>query len=441
MTTYADTTNLTETLKYVYGDGITNQFNDEKITYNQLEKSDRSIGGKGYVFGVRYARNQATGAVGESVALPTPLVGKTDQGTIVPKFNYATMRITGPAIAIGKGNQAAFVDSLADQVEDTYQSLVVDLNRQSHWDGWGQLGRLSAGASYTGNATWAGTFDNDLGVQYFQDGMLVDFYVSAGTSNDINTGTCAAGSRVLSIDPSTKVIIFETPLAAYLTTHPVASAFVNTVAHTIVAGTMAIKIGARDNAWASSDTPTEMMGLLGIYDDGTLLDTFEGINADTYPKWRANIISNSSVNRELSLDLMFNACDLTRMRSGQNVDLIRMGLGQRRKYANLFTGDVRFAPEVLKGGYRTLTFAAGDGSIDILIDPIAQPNMIMFEKKGTIKKYELTPLGWGDLDGATMHRRAGYDEYDQFLRLYSNIGCEERCNLTLLKDLVEPAMY
>jgi hypothetical protein len=197
MTTYADTTNLTETLKYVYGEGITNQFNDEKITYNQLPMSDREIGGKGYVFAARYSRNQATGAIGESVALPTPLVGKTDQGLIVPKYNYATMRITGPAIAIGRGNQAAFVDSLSDQVEDTYQALVVDLNRQCHWDGWGQLGRLTAGASYTGNATWAGTFDNDIGVQYFQEGMLVDFYVSAGTSHDVNTGTCAAGSRVL----------------------------------------------------------------------------------------------------------------------------------------------------------------------------------------------------------------------------------------------------
>ena len=49
MTTYADTTNLTEILKNVYGEGITNQFNDEKITYNLFGKSDRKPGGKGYV--------------------------------------------------------------------------------------------------------------------------------------------------------------------------------------------------------------------------------------------------------------------------------------------------------------------------------------------------------------------------------------------------------
>jgi hypothetical protein len=441
MSTYADTTNLTEILKNVYGEGLTNQFNDEKTTYNLFPKSDRKPGGKGYVFGLRYARAQGVGARAESAVLPDPLTGKKDQGTITPKYNYGSIRITGPAIEIAKGNAAAFVDGLADEIDDIYQSIVVDLNRQCHWDGWGQLGRLSAGASYTGNATWAGTFDNDIGITYFQEGQMVDFYISAGTSNDINTGTCAAGSRILSITPSTKVVIFETPLASYLTNHPVASGFVNTVAHTIVAGTMAIKAGMRDNAWASSDTPTEMTGLTGIYDDGTALASFEGITVDTYPKFKANLIGNSSVNRELSIDLMINACDLTRTRSGMKVDFIRMGLGQRRKYANLLMPDVRFAPTVLKGGYETLTFSAGDGSIEMVIDPMCQPNMIFFEPKGIIQKYELTPLGWGNLDGSQLHQRASYDEWDAFLRIYTQLGCEQRNCLTLLKDLVEPSLY
>lgn len=441
MSTYADLTNLVEILKNVYGDGLKNQFNDEKITYNLFPKSERKPAGNGYIFGLRYARAQGTGARAESAKLPDPLTGSKDQGKIVPKYNYGSIRITGPAVEIAKGNTAAFVDGLADEIDDIYQSIIVDMNRQCHWDGWGQLGRLSAGASYTGNATWAGTFDNDLGITYFQEGQFVDFYVSAGTSNDINTGTCAAGSRVLSINPSTKVIIFETPLASYLTNHPVASGFVNTVAHTIVAGTMAIKAGVRDNAWASSDTPVEITGLTGIYDDGTALASFENITVATYPKWKANIISNAGVNRELSIDLMLNACDLTRTRSGMKVDTIRMGLGQRRKYANLLMPDVRFAPTVLKGGYETLTFSGGDGSIEMVIDPMTQPNMIFFEPKGVIQKYELTPLGWGNLDGSQLHQRSGYDEWDAFLRLYCNLGTEQRNCLTLLKDLCEPSLY
>ncbi len=65
---------------------------------------------------------------------------------------------------------------------------------------------------------------------------------------------------------------------------------------------------------------------------------------------------------ELSIDLMLQACDATRTRSGARGSRMFMGLGQRRKYANLLLPDVRFAPAVLKGGYETLTFAGGDGS-------------------------------------------------------------------------------
>jgi len=40
-----------------------------------------------------------------------------------------------------------------------------------------------------------------------------------------------------------------------------------------------------------------------------------------------------------------------------------------------------------------------------------------------------------------LHQRASYDEWDAFLRIYTQLGCEQRNCLTLLKDLVEPDMY
>ena len=441
MTAYADLSNLANILKNVYGEGMKNQFNDETLTYNTFDKSERRPAGKGYVFGLRYARAQGTGGRAESAKLPDPFTGQKDQGTIVPRYLYGSIRITGPAVEMAKNNTEAFVNSLSDEIDDIYQSIVVDMNRQSHWDGFGMLGRVSIDTTYPGGATWAGTFDNDLGVNYFQEGQLVDFYLSAGTSNYQNTGTCAAGSRVLNITPSTKVVVFETPLAAYLTNHPYASGNVNTSAMTMVAGTMAVKTGARDLAWASTEVPTEMTGLYGIFDDGTRLASFEGITVATYPKWKANRLTNSTVNRELSIDLMLNACDVARMRSGMKIDRIRMGLGQRRKYANLLLPDVRFAPTVLKGGYETLTFSGGDGSIEIMVDPLQQPNCIYFEPNGVIQKYELTPLGWGNLDGSQLHQRAGYDEWDAFLRIYTNLGCEQRNCLAIIEDLVEPSLY
>lgn len=438
MTTYADITNLTEILKNVYGEGVKNQFNDEKTTYNLVPKSDRQPRGLGYIFGLRYSRAQSTGGRSESAKLPDPMTGTKDQGKIVPRYLYGAIRLTGPAIEAAKGDQAAFVNGLADEMDDIYQSIVVDMNRQAHWDGFGKVGTVSASFAPSTSTTYAVTFDNDLGITYMQEGMLIDFFNSTGAT----AITTCCGQRIKVITPSTKVVIFETSAQTWLTNHPDSTIAAYTNDQTAVAAAViAVKMGAREAAWASTDTPNEITGFDGIFDDGTALASFENITVASNPKWAANLMTNSSVNRELEIDLMLNALDLTRTRSGRNADTILCGLGQRRKYANLLLPDVRYAPTQLKGGYETLTFSGGDGSVKIIVDVLHQPNKMRFYPDGVVQKYEMASLGWGNLDGSQMHRRAGYDEWDLFLRLYTNFGCEQRNCLTSLNDLVEPDLY
>ena len=95
MTAYADLTNLVEILKNVYGDGLKNQFNDEKTTYNQFPKTDRKPAGLGYVFGLRYARTQSTGARAESATVRIPSPGRRTRGRSSP--GTSTARSASPA--------------------------------------------------------------------------------------------------------------------------------------------------------------------------------------------------------------------------------------------------------------------------------------------------------------------------------------------------------
>ena len=450
---YHDLTALADTLKYVYGTGITNQFNDEKVTYNQFPKSERKPKGLGYEFSIRLARAQGVGARAESAKLPDPLVGKFDKGRINPKYIYGSIRLTGPSIEAAKGDVAAFVDGLSDSIDDIYQSVIVDLNRQSWGDSFGKLAKLSAAnASLDNTTTETVTCDNATGVQYLHPGMLIDIYNTAGSKPEgvpTTKSKMLSALRILRVDPFTKKVYIAGEAASgqhnYRNNHPRTSISTTKTlasAQSAAASALIVKMGAREKSHATTDTPVEMMGLLGIYDDGTLLATFENITVSSaaVPEWEANILGNSSVDRELSIDLMLQGMDLTRMESGKVPNIMRMGLGQRRKYANLLLPDVRFQPTVLKGGYETLTFAGGDGTVEILIDPVAQPGKIFMEPRGTIQKYEMSPLGWGNLD-QQIHQRAGYDEWDMFLRIYTQLGCEQRNCLTLIKDLVEPSLY
>lgn len=437
---YHDLTSITDTLKLVYGEGIQNQFYDETLTYHQFPKSNRNPKGLGYEFGIRYDRAQGVGARRESELLPDPLVGKFDKGRITPKYIYGTLRMTGPAIEAAKGDVAAFVDGLADSVDDIYQSLVVDMNRQAWGDGFGLLGTLTSASdavtTTTGGGTWTITCNNDQGVDLMYAGMVVDFYTS-GTTIDQS----AVASRISSVDRANKTAEMEPNTGVYKANHPITAAQSYTITtDTVASGAHVVRIGAREAAHATSDTPVEMTGLQGIFDDGTLLASFENITVADQQKWKANVLANSGVGRELSIDLMLQSLDLSRTVAGPNKRIIRCGLGQRRKYANLLLPDVRFAPTELKGGYETLTFAGGDGSVEMVIDPVAPPGRMFFEVVGSIMKYEMTPIGWGDLD-QQMHQRAGYDEWDQFLRIYTQLGTEQRNHLVLLKDLTEPSLY
>jgi len=436
MSEYHDLTAITDTLKTVYGAGIRNQFSDEQITYNQFPKSDRSPKGLGYEFGIRYARAQGVGARAESAPLPEPLAGKYDKAKVLPRYIYGSLRLTGPMISAAKGDVAAFVDGLADAVDDIYTAVVNDCNRQSWGDGFGLLAYSSAVATPATGSAWDVVCDNDLGITRAIEGMIVDFYASGGAV-DQNV----VAQRISSIDPVTKTITFEALTSDFQTLHPLVAARSYTVGTgTIPAASQIVRYGARDAVFATTDTPVELTGMDGIFDNGTLLASFENITVASYPRWQAGILGNSGVARELSLDLMLQAVDVMRVRAGKKPGIIRMGLGQRRKYFNLLSPDVRFTPGEFKGGYETLMFAAGDGSISMTIDPMATPGKMFFHPDGAIMKYEMEPLGWGNLD-QTIHQRAGYDEWDQFLRLYTNLGTEDRNSLVLLKDLVEPSLY
>ncbi len=433
-----DTTAVAYQLKRVYGQRITDLFKRHTMTYNMFQKSSRKAsvkpGGTGYFFSTRQGDIESVGARPQGGLLPEPLAGDGVQGTITPKLIYGVLRLSGLAIEAGKGDVMSFVNVQGDAISNVYKALINDLNRQCWGDGYGHLGTLSGAASATTTGTWAATFANDTGTRYIKKGMIVDFSES-GTLDQ-----SSVASRVFSINPNTQVATMEALATTYQAYHPLAAA---RTSYTIATGTIAsgaemFRYGARLASHATTNASYEMMGLNGIYDDGTLLTTFEGINTTNDEEWKANILSNSGVDRDVSIDLMLAGIDLTAARPDAEVSMIRMGLGQRRKYFSLLANDVRFAPGKFLGGYETLDFAQ-NARVKMVVDPHTRPNAMYMEPDGCIKKYELTPIGWGGLDGLKMHWRQDYDEATMFLRLYTNLGTEARHELTLISDLSEPA--
>jgi len=434
-----DTTKIANQFKRVYGDVITQLFARHTMTYNQFSKSPLKAsikpGGAGYYFALGQSDLQAIGGRGEGEYLPEPGYKDTIQGVILPKMIYGSLRLSGLAMAVGKSSVEAFVNTQGDATMSLYKSLIVDLNRQAWGDGFGKLAVLSTASSTTTGSTWTLTCDNDLGVRYVRKGMIVDIYASGGTAN-----TKACSQKVHAVNPAAKTITMKSAATTWRTYHPNATirAYGVSNAAAVANASVVVRQGARDASFATSDTPVELIGLQGQYDDGTAIATHEGITVSSYPEFKANMLTNSSVNRELSIDLMLAAMDMTYTASEDgSPNLIRMGLGQRRKYFGLLEGDIRFAPGQLRGGYEQLDFSQ-NSAVKIVVDPMTPPNKLFFEIDGAVKKYEVEPIGWGGFDSNKMHWRDTYDEANAYLRVYTNLGVQARNSLTLLGDLTEP---
>ena len=436
-----DTSAIAYQLKSVYGDQIIDLFNRQVMTYNMFMKSGRKAtyapGGTGFVFATRRSDIESVGARAENAYLPEPLDADGVQFTITPKLLYATLRLSGLGMEVGKGGVQSFVDVQGDAISNIYKALITDLNRQCWGDGHGGLATLSAQATTLTGSVWTFTCANDTGVRYLRKGMLLDFCES-GTI-DIHS----IAQRIKSIDPTTKIVTMLAAADTYETYHPLGASYgAVSNSQTIASGATVVRSGSRlgtSGSWTTASTAYEICGLNGLFDDGTLLASFQGQTIATYPEFVANIIDNSAVNRELSIDLMLQAMDLTSTRSDQTVEMILSGLGQRRKYFALLANDVRYAPGQFVGGYETLQFAQ-NGQVTMKFDPHARPNRMYFMPADGVKKYELTPIGWGGMDGQKMHWRDNYDQATMFLRTYTQLGVEKRNALTLLDDLTEPTV-
>ena len=439
---YTTSTSVADTLKLVYGEGIEQQFAQEETLYNNIPKGSANIGGKGYEMSVTFADPQSVGGRAESGRLPDPLVGKFDTTNIQPAYVYSTGRLTGPAIEKGKTNAAAFMDVMDNQIQGMYRATRSDLNRQCWGDGFGALAVLSSASdALSTGATWTITCDNAQGVRLLKPGMVVDFYDGA------NIDQSSVASRIASVDYVNNTAEMEAVAATgaggstYQPNHPIVAARTYTIATDAVPdGAIVVRIGARLATHATSDTALEMTGMDGIFDDGTLLATFQNITVATQPQWKANILSNSSVDRELSIDLLLQACNVNRNMSGDDANIMYMGEGQMRKYANLMLGDVRFNPQTLAGGYDSIGFAAGAGNIRMVVDRVCPRGKIYITTVGAVQKFELMPLGFLNRD-QMLHQVTGFDEWDFSLAIYGNFGTKRRNACTLLKDLVEPSEF
>tara|TARA_R100001086_G_scaffold101865_3_gene51152 strand:+ start:50 stop:1336 length:1287 start_codon:yes stop_codon:yes gene_type:complete len=403
-------------LKEYYEGPVREHLNNSIPILKYVEKSKRKWSGRRVVFPIHLRRNHGVGARAETGTLPTAGRQEYVESKIKSKFMYGRIELTGVVIAASQGDKGSFASALRTEVEGLRRDLRVDFNRQV----WGnslsgasgntailaQINDTDAAIDTVTTADVEVTVDNP-GSRYLKKGMLLN----AGTTGELVAAVKPI--KITAVNSTTSINVQRQASSG-----------------TVDLDNDDFLVRGDENG---NSFDSEITGLGFMVSDSD--DDLQEVNTGNNPEWSANVLSNSGVNRPLSLELMQLAIDTTDEVAGSEPNLVMGHHSIRREYINLLTSDVRYSPEQLKGGFQKLTYAGGTNPMPIEFDRMAPYNKLFFLNTKDIKLYVMKDWAWADRDGSSFSRKLDSDSWEAFMCWYGNMGLERRFSQTLLSDI------
>lgn len=378
-------------LKNVYDSMVERQQNLKHRAIDEVAKSltKYSPGGNGYFGAINDAGNESIGAINETEQFRSIDSEDYQQWKVIPKVMVGPIEFSGLVAAAAEGNEESFVGAVVDALDLAKERLLKDENRQFYGMGTGSL--CVAASSLSAAAT---NFTVDS-VQYLRENMVLD-WAGAGT-----TTVTASAARIIKIDRVNNIVYLSQSLN-----------------HVVASGDYAVKQNILTSAPADGK---EMMGLRGIVDDATDVQTFQAIDSNTYTIWRARRIAAAGAN--LTSDLLQRLIDDVAVSCGNEPDKLIMHRRQRRQYLNLVVPQKRYADGGMDTGFSKLEF----NGMELWLDYDCQADTVYAITLDKLRKFELEAMGMGKHDGSdTFLRKSNFDIFQAYWRHYVNFGTSQR---------------
>jgi hypothetical protein len=389
--------------KEIYEPRVRKQLNDEAKTLKRIQRSsdgvESNVGGRYVTFPIQTRRNAGIGARNELEALPAAGQQGYTSARVGLKYLYGRINLSGPTIKLVDTNAQAFASALDREVNGIKTDLAKDQNRQVYGDGSGAVAVLVTGA--------AANTQTVLNTQYLQLGEVID--IIDGTTLGNPTPTVKASNRnVTAINVATNQFTFDGATQA------------------VVNGDIVVRTGNVNREWTGFAKIVANTGTLYNVDP-----TVEGT-------WKAEVDSNSGVNRALSEGLMILMADRVYTNGGKTT-AIYGNLGVRRAYFNLLSQQRMYSGSSrdFGGGFTGLSFTTDNGDIPFFTDIDAPPNTLYFLNEDEFTLFREEDWSFADMDGSMWQRVIGFDAYEAFLYQYSELGCHRRNSQGVIKDITE----
>lgn len=392
-------------LKNFYQGPIQDQLNNDVDIWRGCEKGKHPWSGLQVIRPLKIRRNQGIGATSDGGNLPAVGRQGTTQAIILAKYNYLRFGITGPMIAASQKDIGSFVRGAAFELEEGYNDLRSDMNRQASWDGTGYLATVSGAVVGSTAMTVTGRESTEPALKFLDVGLVVDIYSTAGVLK-------AQGVSISSISSGN-------PGSA-------SAGLVLSAAVTCANGDVLVRSGS----WGM-----ELQGLLTALDGGT--STIYNVDRSTAIAYQGNVVDRNGA--QMTIDSLQQTEDEAERRGGKLITAIYSDHASRRMYMKLLQADKRFVNTVKgDGGFsdKDKNYLEFNGKPWVADKDC--PTRVFFLPEKHIEKYVLKEMEFADETGTMYIAGANTDELEVRLRLFANIFNSKPAGSGCYVDYVSP---
>lgn len=420
MATGISVSDITAILKEVYGEqGPYEQINNEtrSLKHFKQKSAEDKWEGEVYVEALHSGRNQGAKAVAERGKLPNANRQKYLELRVPNRYFYGSVEITAQVMKEAKTKRASFVNAMEAEMTGMIKDIAVQCERMIWMAGNGQLCLVNgAGASTTTlNVDTPGSVAGSTnGARFLKPDMEIAIHASgAAPSNTPN-----AVRKIVSLASDGTSVILDATVSA---------------AQAVDNGW--VTLGVNRDSVLEGSVNLEMMGLLGLIDDGTYVGTLHGLSRTTNPIFKSKRFTSVA---SLDEDIFHRAFDTCDELAGRTPNWLTGHHSAHREYIRLSQSDRRYTGEYLmnpdvgvtgKGKKRELSF----NGITIEKARFAPYKMIFGIDDTVLKRYVNTEGEWADEDGSVLDRVAGSDVFQAYYRKFGNMGILQ-CNSSFILD-------
>lgn len=407
------TTTFDPVLKEFYLPMFEEQFDRQMVLMDEviMKRDSEHIEGKNAYIAVEWETWAGTGSRNEEEEFPAPEPGDYDRISVPMRYHYAAFRVTGQVLEASRTDPGAFAPAIQREMKSKITAFHRHHNRMMFNDGSGVLCQVDGTP-----VTTAVTVDNAYGEANATNGHL---FLSKNSHIDIwsaKTGGVLRGTYKVS----------SLTKGSGASTSAVLTLDSDAAEDGVADGDLVFVEGARGK---------EMMGLLGIVDDGAFVATLQGLNDATDPDWKAFISGNSGTNRPLSTLLMLDVWNGV-ADNGGNTGVIIGSRAMQTTYAMMAKNEgLPINKASLDAAYwKGLDF---NGVGVVLADKYAPSNRFFFIDPSSLRLYEQARPQWLDRGTGILQRIGRTDVYEAIYFHYAELGVSSRMRNGLLDDITE----